>query len=66
MRNKIFAALAAGALLLPVLAQNYKVVVTTNDDVRTEFKTESLKDIRFGEAPEYGEANELVRAIYTS
>lgn len=60
------AAVAAGALFVPALAQNYKVVVTTTDGEKTEFETTQLKDIRFENAPNYAPLSYFIDGAYTS
>ncbi|MDE5585016.1 MAG: hypothetical protein K2I92_01605 [Muribaculaceae bacterium] len=66
MKNRIITAIAAGALLLPAIAQNYKVVITTIDGEKTEFETADVSDIRFENAPDYASLECLLDAAYTS
>lgn len=66
MKKRTLAAIAAGALLIPAIAQNYKVVVTTTDGESTEFLTSGIKDIRFEEAPNYAPLECFIDASYSS
>ena len=66
MKNRIITAIAAGALLVPAIAQNYKVVVTTTDGEKTEFETANVSDIRFENAPDYAPLEYFVGGTYTS
>ncbi len=66
MKKIILAALAAGTFLLPAIAQNYKVVITTTDGEKTEFETSSISDIRFENAPNYAPLNYFIDGAYTS
>ena len=59
-------AIAAGALLVPAIAQNYKVVITTTDGEKTEFETADVRDIRFENAPDYAPLGYFVDGAYTS
>ncbi|MDE5871307.1 MAG: hypothetical protein K2H22_05165, partial [Muribaculaceae bacterium] len=66
MKSRIMAAIAVGAFLMPAIAQNYKVVVTTTDGEKTEFETSDVKDIRFEEAPNYADLECFISGYYTS
>ena len=66
MKNRIITAIAAGALLVPAIAQNYKVVVTTTDGEKTEFETADVSDIRFENAPDYAPLEYFVGGTYAS
>ena len=66
MNNRIIAAIAAGTMLLPVMAQGYKVVVTTTDGEKNEFETSNVTDIRFENAPNYASLEYLIDGAYTS
>ncbi|MDE6554152.1 MAG: hypothetical protein K2K98_14500 [Muribaculaceae bacterium] len=66
MKNRIITAIAAGALLVPAIAQNYKVVVTTVDGEKTEFETSSVGSIRFENAPDYAPLGYFVGGTYSS
>ena len=66
MKTRILTAIAAGALLVPAIAQNYKVVITTTDGEKTEFETKSVQDIRFENAPDYAPLNCFIDASYSS
>ena len=66
MKNRIMAAIAAGAMILPGMAQSYKVVVTTTDGETTEFETSSVSNIRFENAPNYAPLEYFVGGTYTS
>lgn len=66
MKNRIMTAIAAGALLVPAIAQNYKVVITTIDGEKTEFETADVSDIRFENAPDYAHLAYFIDGAYTS
>ena len=66
MKNRIFTALAAAALMVPAIAQNYKVVVTTADGEKSEFETSSIRDIRFENAPDYKLLEYFLEGAYSS
>ncbi|MDE5996849.1 MAG: hypothetical protein K2G77_01420, partial [Muribaculaceae bacterium] len=66
MKTKIMAAIAAGAFLIPAIAQNYKVVVTTTDGKKTEFETSNVSEIRFEEAPDYAKLEYFLDGAYSS
>ncbi|MDE5794621.1 MAG: hypothetical protein K2I08_07865 [Muribaculaceae bacterium] len=66
MNKRIMAAIATGAILIPAIAQNYKVVVTTTDGEKTEFETSSLANIRFENAPDYAPLKYFVDGAYSS
>lgn len=66
MKNRIYAAVAAAALMVPAIAQNYKVVVTTADGEKTEFETSSIRDIRFENAPDYKTLEYFLEGAYSS
>ncbi len=66
MKKKLMAAFAAASLLIPAIAQNYKVVVTTTDGEKTEFETSSLANIRFENAPDYAPLEYFIDGAYTS
>ncbi|MDE7351016.1 MAG: hypothetical protein K2N25_08115 [Muribaculaceae bacterium] len=66
MKNRIITAIAASALLVPAIAQNYKVVVTTVDGEKTEFETSSVSSIRFENAPNYAPLEYFIDGAYTS
>lgn len=66
MKKTLLAAVAAGAILLPTIAQNYKVVITTTDGEKTEFETSSISDIRFEDAPDYAPLEYFIDGAYTS
>lgn len=65
MKKRIMTVIAAGALLIPAIAQ-YKVVVTTTDGVKTEFETSELSNIRFENAPDYTSLEYFIDGAYTS
>lgn len=60
------AAVAACLLLVPAMAQNYKVVITTTDGEKTEFETSNVRDIRFENAPNYAPLECFVDGAYSS
>lgn len=65
MKKRIITVIAAGALLIPAIAQ-YKVVVTTTDGAKTEFETSELSNIRFENAPDYATLEYFIDGAYTS
>ncbi|MDE7418654.1 MAG: hypothetical protein K2N35_00410 [Muribaculaceae bacterium] len=65
MKKRMIAAVAAGAMLIPAIAQ-YKVVVTTTDGEKTEFETSELSNIRFENAPDYAPLEYLIDGAYSS
>ncbi|MDE5997646.1 MAG: hypothetical protein K2G77_05485 [Muribaculaceae bacterium] len=65
MKKRIITVIAAGALLIPAIAQ-YKVVVTTTDGAKTEFETSELSNIRFENAPDYAPLEYFIDGAYTS
>ncbi len=62
----MMAAVAAGALFVPAIAQNYKVVITTIDGEKTEFETSNVNSIRFENAPDYAPLSCFIDGAYTS
>lgn len=66
MKKTIMAAVAAGALMVPAIAQNYKVVITTVDGEKTEFETSNVNSIRFENAPDYAPLTYFIDGAYTS
>ncbi len=60
------AVVAAGALMGPAIAQNYKVVITTVDGEKTEFETSNVNSIRFENAPDYAPLTYFIDGAYTS
>lgn len=66
MKKALMSAIAAGVVLLPAVAQNYKVVVTTTDGEKTEFETKNISDIRFENAPNYAPLEYFIGGSYTS
>lgn len=66
MNKKIFAAIAAGIFIIPSIAQNYKMVVTTTDGQKSEYETAEINTIRFEEAPQYADLTHVDMATYTT
>ncbi len=66
MKKTIMAVVAAGALMGPAIAQNYKVVITTVDGEKTEFETSNVNSIRFENAPDYAPLTYFIDGAYTS
>lgn len=64
MKKNIIAGLAIGAAALSLMAQNYKVVVTTTEGVEHTYETTGVNKILFEEAPVYLDANVIIGTEY--
>ena len=62
--KRLIVVACAIATTTSLFAQNYQVIVTTNDGERKVFATNEVSNIAFSNAPEYIKANTFIEGTY--